>query len=50
MRRMLRLRMSLKKNLLTLRILKMMNLNWKNFDDRCVIFSHVLYFTTLYIG
>ena len=24
------------------------DLNWKNFDDRCVIFSHVLYFTTLY--
>ena len=44
MRRMLRLRMLLKKNLLTLRILK----NWKNFDDRCVIFLCVLYFTTLY--
>ena len=23
-----------------LRILKMLNLNWKNFDDRCVIFPH----------
>ena len=40
MRMLLRLRMLLKKNLLTLRILKIMNLNWKNFDDRGVIFSH----------
>ena len=47
MRRMLRLRMLLKKNL---RILKIMNLNWKNFDDRGDIFPflRVLYFTTLY--
>ena len=38
--KMLRLRMLLKKNLLNLRILKMMNLNWKKFDDRCVKFFH----------